>query len=297
MLISLKNDSVSAVIETVGAELQSLKDRNKKEYIWQRDPRFWAKSSPVLFPAIGNSRCGRTIFDGQWYELSKHGFARDMEFAVETKSENKVSLVLKAAEETRAVFPYDFCLVMEYQLTDEGILINYRVENHGEKTMYYCLGAHPAFNCPMEDGEHFEDYCLEFEHKENCCAMVYDLKRLEFDAESKGYHMADTAVLPLKYELFDSDAIYFENLKSQKVSLVHGRTKRGVEVAFGDFATIAFWTPTGQEAPFLCIEPWNGSAIRSDEDDEFMHKHYVQKLDAGERKEYGLEVRILEGKA
>ena len=124
------------------------------------------------------------------------------------------------------MFPYDFCLVMEYQLTDEGILINYRVENHGEKTMYYCQGAHPAFNCPMEDGEHFEDYCLEFEHKENCCAMVYDLKRLEFDAESKGYHMADTAVLPLKYELFDSDAIYFENLKSQKVSLVHGRTKR-----------------------------------------------------------------------
>lgn len=295
MLISLKNEFVSAVIETEGAELQSLKDRNEKEYIWQRDPRFWAKCSPVLFPAVGNSRCGRTIFDGQWYQLSKHGFAKDMEFAVEAQSEEKASLVLKATKKTREVFPYEFCFVMEYQLTDNGISVKYGVENQGEKTMYYCLGAHPAFNCPLEEGDCFEDYRLEFEHKEECHAMVYDLNALEFDTESRGYHMADTAVLPLRYELFDSDAIFFEKLKSQKVSLVHGRTKKGVEVAFGDFATIAFWTPAGKRAPFLCIEPWNGSAIRSDEDDEFMHRHYVQKLDAGERKEYRLGIRILQG--
>lgn len=293
MLISLGNDFVTAVIDTLGAQLMSLKDKEGKEYMWQRDPRFWAKTSPVLFPAIGNSRGGKTIFDGKWYNLPKHGFAKEMEFQVESQSETAVSLSLEASEETKNSYPYTFRFVMTYELNREGISIGYQVENKDAKTMYYCLGAHPAFKCPMEEGVGFEDYRLQFEQEEDCYATVYDLKALEFDSDSKGYHLDHTAVLPLRYPLFDSDAIYFETLQSKKVSLVHGISGKGVEVDFRDFATVAFWTPTGTEAPFLCIEPWNGSAIRSDEDDEFSHKRNVQVLEAGEKRDYRLGIRIL----
>lgn len=66
-----------------------------------------------------------------------------------------------------------------------------------------------------------------------------------------------------------------------------------MEVSFADFASVAFWTPAGKRAPFLCVEPWNGSAVCSDEDDEFAHKHDVQILGPGEKKHYGLGIRIL----
>ncbi len=296
MLISLKYDLTTAVIDTSGAQLLSLRDRNGKEYMWQREPKFWPRTSPVLFPAIGNSRGGKTIFDGQWYELSKHGFAKEMEFKAERRTESEVLLAIKDTEETRRCYPYEFGFSICFKLTEAGIWTEYQVENQGSKTMYYCLGAHPGFNCPMEEGESFEDYRLQFDHEEDCHAVVYDLEALEFDRGKPGYHLERTSVLPLRYELFDSDAVYFEGLKSKKVSLIHGSTGKGVQVSFEDFASVAFWTPMGKQAPFLCIEPWNGSAICSDEDDEFAHKHDVQRLKAGEKRTYMLGIRILDGK-
>ena len=249
MLISLKKNGAAAVIDTKGAQLLSLKDKNGKEYMWQRDPKFWARTSPVLFPAIGNSRDGKTMFDGAWYELPKHGFAKDMEFEAEKRGEEEVSLTVGDTEETRRHYPYRFGFTMDYRLTDDGIEIRYQVENRDSKDMYYCLGAHPGFVCPMEEGERFEDYRLQFEREEDSYGIVYDLKALEFDRTSRGYHLDHTSVLPLAYELFDSDAIYFEGLKSKRVSLVHTDTGKGVEVSYGDFASVAFWTPGGKEAP------------------------------------------------
>lgn len=296
MRISLNNNGAAAVIDTGGAQLISLKDQAGKEYIWQRDPAFWARCSPVLFPAIGNSRGGKTVFEGTWYELCKHGFAKDMEFKPEQSSGQEVSLVLEDTDETRKHYPYRFRFGMNYKLEENGIVIQYQVENRDDKAMYYCLGAHPGFNCPMNENERFEDYELRFEKEEDCHAIVYDLEALEFDKKSQGYYLDHTAVLPLAYYLFDRDAIYFEGLKSRKVSLVHGSTQGGVEVSFEDFSSVAFWTPMNVQAPFLCIEPWNGSAICSDEDDEFAHKHDVQRLEPGQKKCYNLGIRILEGK-
>ena len=67
----------------------------------------------------------------------------------------------------------------------------------------------------------------------------------------------------------------------------------GVEVSYPDFATIAFWTAAATKAPFLCVEPWNGSAIRSDEDDNLLNRHFLQKVESGESKIYQLGIRIV----
>lgn len=294
MLISLKNHAITAVIDQTGAQMLSLKDDKGKEYLWQRNPEYWGRTSPVLFPAVGNCRGGKTIFDGTWHELKKHGFAKDMEFRTRRQSDEEVSLILEDTEETRESYPYKFSLVMDYRLTEDGIEIEYQVENRDPKRLYYCLGAHPGFNCPLKEGERFEDYQLRFEKEEDCHSIVYDLDALQFDRASRGYHLDHTDVLPLTYGLFDHDAIYFEGLKSKKVSLVHGGTGNGVEVSFADFASVAFWTPVGKKAPFLCIEPWNGSAVCSDEDDQFAHKHDVQSLEPGQKRGYRLGIRILD---
>ena len=60
MIITLKNGCLTAGIDTMGAQLISLKDKEGTEYIWQRDPEVWKNCSPILFPIVGNLRNDRT---------------------------------------------------------------------------------------------------------------------------------------------------------------------------------------------------------------------------------------------
>ena len=147
------------------------------------------------------------------------------------------------------------------------------------------------FNCPLQTGEKFEDYVLEFEQEETSGYHSYDLKRMEFDMNSYTPILDHTTVLPLTYELFANDAIFFTDLHSKKVVLKNPVTGCGVEVSFPDFATVAFWTAAATKAPFLCVEPWNGCAFRSDEDDNFLNRHYLQKVESGKKRTYLLEIK------
>lgn len=293
MIITLNNKYVSASVDSLGAQLISLKDAGGKEYIWQRDPAFWKNCSPLLFPAIGNSRDGKTIFDGEWYEMPKHGFCKDTDFEVTHQTETSACFSIHATEETKKVYPYDFTLSLTYTLTDDGLFMDYRVTNPEDRDISYCIGAHPGFVIPLEDGEAFSDYQLEFDQVEHTSSVVYDLENHQFDMTHRLPLLDGTNVLPLSYGLFDNDALFFDELKSRKVSIVNPATKKGVEVDYSGFETVAFWTPDHKEAPFVCVEPWNGSAICSNEDDEFLHKNHVQILKPGASKDYHLGIRIL----
>lgn len=293
MLVTLQNNTTTAMIDSVGAQLISLKDASSKEYIWQRDPAFWANCSPLLFPAIGNSRNGKTIFEDTWYDMPKHGFCRGMDFQIKNQEDSAVTFWISDNEDTKTMYPYRFYLALTYTLKDDEILMDYSVKNQDDRTIYYCLGAHPGFRCPLEDGQRFEDYQLEFEQKETLSALVYNLETMQFDRNLRAPILENSHVLPLNYSLFDQDAVYFDKIASRKVSLVHAVTKKGVEVSYPSFSSVAFWTPTKKDAPLLCVEPWNGSAICSDEDDVFVHKHDVEELDKGESKEYHLGIKII----
>ena len=295
MIITLKDPKINicAVIDSLGAQLISLKDSGQKEYIWQRDPAVWSNCSPLLFPAVGNCRGGRTRFDGQWYDMPKHGFCRESDFIVEQPDEHHAVFHLAANDYTRRFYPYDFLLTLSYCLKDGVLSMDYSVENPGDRQMCYLLGAHPGFICPLEEGEAFEDYDLEFDQEETTSSMVYNVNIFEFDLSIKGVDLDHTRRLPLSYELFCNDAIYFDRLLSRKVSIVNRNTRKGVWVAFPGFETVAFWTPYSKKPAFLCVEPWNGCAIRNDEDDDFLHRHHVQILAPGEKKTYPMEIGIL----
>lgn len=293
MIITLNNPAFTAAIDSLGAQLISLKDAAGKEYIWQRDPAFWKNCSPLLFPTIGNCRNGRTLIEGQWYEIPKHGFCKDTDFEVTNQTNTSACFSISSTEKTKAVYPYDFKLSLTYTLTDDGLFMDYTVHNPETRDICYCIGAHPGFVLPLESGEKFSDYQLEFEKTEHADSMVYDEASHQFDVKHRLPLLQGTNILPLEYSLFDNDAVFFHDLKSRKVSIVNPNTRKGVEVDFKDFETVAFWTPDHKEAPFLCVEPWNGSAICSDEDDEFIHKNHVQFLKPGEKKDYHLGIRIL----
>lgn len=285
--------NTTASIDSFGAQLVSLKDGTGKEYIWQRDPDIWPRCSPLLFPVVGNCRNGRTRIDGVWYQMEKHGFCKESDFTVTGKTSSSCCFQLAASDHTRRSYPFDFILTLSYELKDGILLMDYSVMNPKSRDIYYCIGSHPGFICPLEDGETFDEYMLEFEKEEDTRSMPFDLEKQEIDTQKHGIPLARTRVLPLSYELFREDAVYFDQIVSRKVSLLHQKTRRGVEVFYPDFETIAFWTPYGKNASFLCIEPWNGSSIRSDEDDELIHRHHLQTLKPGQTNHYHMEIRVL----
>lgn len=293
MIIALSTPKMSAAIDTVGAQLISMKDENQKEYMWQRDPKYWSSCSPLLFPAIGNSRNGKTMIDGCWYDLPKHGFCRDKEFKITSQTASSVTLQVQDDDQTRQMYPYAFCLSLTYTLSKDELSVSYKVENRDSRPIAYCLGAHPGFQCPLSEEEAFEDYILEFEKEETADRIVYDLNKLQFDRGNMKRTLDKSRILGLKYSMFQQDAIYFEELNSRKVSLLNPKTGTGVEVSFPGFSSVAFWTPMNCRAPFLCIEPWNGSAVCSDEDDDFWHKNHVQTLTVSESRIHGLQIKIL----
>lgn len=294
MIVTLQNHAFRAQVDTYGAQLISLFDLSaNKEYVWQRDPVHWANCSPLLFPTVGASRGGKTMIEGTWYELPKHGFCKVSEFSAEQFSDTSAAFTLCDSEFTHTMYPYAFRLTLTYTLLEDGLHMDYQVENTDTKTIHYLIGTHPGFNCPMEANEKFEDYVLEFEHEETASSIKFDIADEIFRPENRTLLLDHTNVLPLKYDLFLDEAFFFDSLKSKKVALKNPATGKGLEVSFPDFETVAFWTPMPSKGPFLCIEPWNGSAVRSDEDDNFLNRHYLQTLEVGEKKQYHLGIRVL----
>ena len=79
---TLKCGTLTAVAETHGGELVSLKDSSGREYIWQGDPAYWSGRNPNLFPIVGGLKDGTVFVDGLPFRMNRHGFARNSEFSV-----------------------------------------------------------------------------------------------------------------------------------------------------------------------------------------------------------------------
>ncbi|MFZ2537441.1 MAG: aldose 1-epimerase family protein [Oscillospiraceae bacterium] len=289
MIIELQSDSSLAKIETFGAELISFKDVLGQEYMWQKDAKYWAKCSPVLFPAIGNLRNGIVKIKGENYAIPKHGFCKDKEFKVMYQSKSKVILNCSYDADTLKLYPYKFSLTLTYTLTGGEIEIGYTVLNLDEQPINYCIGAHPAFNVPIGEGS-FEDFCLEFNKNEDSTCPIYDSENLQIDVNKRIDYTKGGNMIQLSYSNFDSDAIIFDTINSNSVKLKSIKTGRGIQFDFMGFDSIAFWTPTKKAAPFICIEPWNGMAVRSDEDDDYANKFGVKHLAINEQHNYKITV-------
>lgn len=110
MNVTLKNDLLSVVISSHGAELQNITNiRTGQEYLWQGDAAFWGRRSPVLFPIVGAVWNNEYRVDGRSYKLGQHGFARDCDFeVVEDVPESEAWFVLESSEATLEKFPFCF---------------------------------------------------------------------------------------------------------------------------------------------------------------------------------------------
>lgn len=248
MTTTISNSTLKASINHLGAELFSIKDNQGKEYIWEGNPDFWGKHSPVLFPIVGTLKNNTYTINDKEYNLPRHGFAREMEFELIEKAENRAVFSLKHSEETLKKYPFQFELQLIYTLNESSLELEYKVINKGPEKLPFSIGAHPAIALP----NNFEDYALEFEKEEN---LKYYLLENDLISSKTKILESNHKIVPLNYELFKNDALIFKTLESNSLTILEN-SKPYVKVDFKDFPSLGLWTK--ENAPFVCIEPWLG---------------------------------------
>ncbi|MEG6571275.1 aldose 1-epimerase family protein [[Clostridium] cellulosi] len=277
MTFEIMSDGAVAQIDSKGAELISLKDIFGTEYIWQGDEKYWNRHSPILFPIIGEQKNGQYEYNGKIYSISRHGFARDMEFKVINHTRDRIILALSFDENTLKKYPFNFRLQVTFSLESAVLHVEYLVQNIGDSEMFFCIGGHTGYNVPLMPDEKFEDYYVKFEKHENFNRMLLNENGLY---SGKTRHFLDGDSFQLNHSIFDDDAVVPDKLNSKSVSLVSRKTGRGVTVEFPDFDNLAIWSPKG-DAPFVCLEPWNGQASDESDDINLCSKKGIIELKAG----------------
>ena len=298
MQVVLENEALKVTINSFGAELASIRGKaTDTEYLWNADAKFWKRTAPVLFPFVGSLKNKEYHYEGKTYSMGQHGFARDMEFAVEWVPEQKdMDMVqtateawfsLQSNEETKAKFPLEFILKIGYELEGKDLKVIWQVENPDTKTLYFSIGGHPAFMCPVDGKGKQSEYYFKFDtDKDLTYGLVAD--------DGQGLMGQQKDVLPVKNgyaqiteHLFDRDALIVEDRQALAVSLCTPDKKPYVTLNF-DAPLFGLWSPAGKGAPFICIEPWYGRCDKTTFDGSLEQREYSNTLQAGEvfRKEY-----------
>lgn len=260
-----------------GAELTSIK-YNGKEMLFQgakvldsNGNIYWKRQAPILFPIVGQLKSSQTQIEDKIYEMSQHGFARDMDFEEISKTENKHHYMLKYNEGTLKKYPYKFELHVIYEIIGDTLTVTYKVKNIDDKKIYFGLGGHPAFNCDYSNGE----YEISFSENEDKIEFL-KLKNGLIDTEKAQNILQDNKIY-LKEDTFDNDAVIMKNLKSNKVVLQNHETNQKIlEFDFTGFPYLALWSKKG--APFVCIEPWQNTADRIDSTQIYKDKENIIEL-------------------
>ncbi|MBU3161000.1 aldose 1-epimerase family protein [Clostridium frigoris] len=274
-MVTLENEFLVINAKNEGAELISIfLKKDKIEYLWQGDPNYWRFHAPICFPIIGSLIKDTCFVDDKPYKMTVHGFARDMNFDIYKQEKDSVSFILRSNDETLKKYPCKFSLIISYKLVGNKLTVFYEVRNEDNKDIYFSIGAHTAFNCPVKPELNFEDYYLSFKEKQK---IEPYLLSSGFLSDKKKVLFEKTDRIDVSKELFENDVIVLENLKNKEITLGTDKNDHKVTVSFEDFPYFATWTkPTG--APFICIEPWFGLPDSAGLSVELKNKKGIQKL-------------------
>lgn len=277
---TLKNEMLTIQVSEHGAELQSIR-KDDYEYLWQGNPEYWGRRSPVLFPIVGSvwEKCFRV--DGKVYEMGQHGFARDMDFELVSAADTEVWYRLKSSEKTLAAYPWPFVLEIGYRLEGNSVKVLWKVTNPGDTEMFFQIGAHPAFNYPGYDPDAIDRGVVAFDRNDNLQRSGFKGKGCVDPQARFPIPLSDDGMLRLKRDTFDDiDTLMLENDQVHKVVFLKNDSSPYLTVTF-DAPVVAIWSPPKRNAPFFCIEPWYGRCDRADFTGEFKDRDWVNALAPG----------------
>lgn len=281
-MVTLKNDQLTISVKEHGAELCSIR-KGEVEYLWQADPAFWGRHSPVLFPIVGSVWEAEYRVADRKFNLGQHGFARDMDFTLVESTDDMVRYRLDSTDETLSKYPWPFCLEISYKLHGNKIDVIWEVTNPGNEQMYFQIGAHPAFNYPDYDPQKEDRGYLSFDRSEGLeCIRI--ISKGCVDAQTKHpLVIPEDGKLPVRRDTFDSiDTIMLQDSQIKKVTLHRTDGSPWLSLDF-EAPVVGIWSPPGKNAPFICLEPWYGRCDRVEYAGDYRDKDWINRLEPGER--------------
>lgn len=271
----LKNDKLTIKVKEHGAELCSIQ-AGGKEYLWQADPAFWKRHSPVLFPIVGGVWENTYRIGENTYNLSQHGFARDMDFTLVSETETEVMFELSSTPETLTKYPYSFKLNIGYRLEGDKVRVIWQVTNTDSKDIYFQIGAHPAFYFPTYSTETEDRGYFGFDKQD-----INYIRLKEKGCADPTVHypvpLNEEGLLPLNTHTFDIDTFIIEDSQVKEVTL-YGLDKQPVLALQFTAPLVGLWSPPTKNAPFVCIEPWYGRCDRAQYTGDYTQKDWIQHL-------------------
>lgn len=278
-MITLSNQKIKIQVALHGAELKSL-IADGKEYMWQADPEFWGRTSPVLFPFVGRLKDDKFAVGDIVYPMSQHGFARDREFELISQDESNLIFSYISTEDDFNLYPYKFELLIKYTLVDNKLGINYEVINRGDTDMYYQIGAHPAFNV-----DNVDDIILEFPTQK--AVKHYFDNGLQTKVEDSVLSTID-----LSYDVINDNLPCYSKFQDAQMTLNY-RGKEYLKFKFDTMDQLAIWSPEHKNAKFVCVEPWKGiCSFDTQEGYKLANKDSMSVLPVGKMSKCGFEIEI-----
>ena len=283
--IRIENADLVVEVSTLGAEMQSLKTADGRDWLWNGDATWWTGRSPILFPIVGKAPGDMLAVNGQTYPMAQHGIARRREFALVEQSINACRHQLVSTPETRAVYPFDFRLTLEHRLDGRKLSVTATVENTGDTPLPFGIGFHPAFLWPLPGAEN-KPHAVTLDN-----GAEPGVVQLEDGLIGKTLPTSpfEAGRLDLAHSLFDNDALIFP--EGAGTGLTFGADDGpGLSFTFHNLPNIALWQKPG--APFLCIEPWHGMAAHAGGTAELVERPYTVALAAGDAMDFGFAVEV-----
>ena len=275
----IENEEVLVELESFGAEIKSLVDKQtNQEYMWSGDPKYWGKTAPFLFPFIGKLKNEQFKYEGQAFTIDKHGFGQRMEYEVVEKTDTSILFQVFDTEETYLKYPFHFKLQIQYEIVNKSVKESWFVTNLGEREMFFSIGGHAAFACPLfGEGKRTGNFI-----KLHGITDQGELESLCID--ENGLITENTVAVPLEYgnvriteHLFDQDALVFAQKGIVAAGLCNEKGEEYIRVEC-NAPVWGIWTMPNQEASYVCLEPWYGICDEKTFDGEISERPFTNKL-------------------
>jgi galactose mutarotase-like enzyme len=279
----ITSGELTVEISSLGAEMQSVKTADGREWLWNGDPAFWTGRSPILFPIVGKAPDNKVDVDGVSYGMAQHGFARRSDFNMSTSNAARCRFELASSDKTRAIYPFEFLLAVEYAVEGRRLMVSAEVENRDSRPMPFGFGFHPAFLWPLPGAGNVPHTVTLDNGSEPLLTRLDEGLVAEGDLPSP----FSQGKLTLAHEQFENDAMIFAEGAGTGLTYA-AENGPSLRFTFGNLPNVALWQKPG--APFLCVEPWHGMAARSGGSAEIAERPYSTVLQPGKTARFAVSI-------
>ena len=275
----LENNILKVTVDSKGCEIRDVLCKTDNTHrMWNANPEGWKRVAPVLFPLIGKYKDNQSIYNGKVYEMGQHGFARDHDFKCIYAGKEEVKFLLTSTDEMKEVYPFDFELYISYRLKKNVIEAEWGIKNPSEETIYFTIGGHPAIHFAKEN-ETKADYRLYFPEKDHLNYILVDIAEGGADPKNVYEMKLEDGYYPLTEELFERDALIFDENQIEEVWISHKDGTPYVGMKCEGFSNFGIWSV--KDAPFVCLEPWMGRCDDVGFEGDISEKPGINSVESG----------------